>query len=437
MTSPSHKNHPTTAQPSPTRSKSRSLWRQLLAGVLCLAVAEALPANDREVGKPLDRLKQRSARQRWRELRGDWEPAPELHEPLDTARPAPFSSPFVPKTLRPTPTESREAPAIAPIPAPSDIEPMVAPVPEPMEPAQPAEVSEVPRPGSKPELDPNGPLPHPGSLPEQTGSFADVVLEPRAERPRERMELNLPNWPFEDDLDRLLPEPDVNPLAEAQEPAPPSIIGLPSPSPLLPEPPLRVAELPSTGTADVPAAEPQTPVVQAVPEPAPVEPDTVEPAPVEPAKPRALPKLRSIREIQPFADYEPEPDSKLEGVTPPEPAELVHQGSLDRQTATTAVYWHASNVTHNPLYFEDPGLERSGHAFSDLVQPFVSVGRFGAQVVALPYSIALDPVWKDESPLGHYRPGECAPKRHLALPLNREAVATAAAAYTGIIYLIP
>lgn len=427
MTSPSLKNHPTTAQPSPTRSKPRSLWRQLLAGALCLAVTGALPANDREVGKPLDRLKQRSARQRWRELRGDWEPAPELNEPLDSARPAPFSSPFIPKSLKQPDQESPESRAVPPIPLPSEVDPQVAPVPEPVEQAAPAQAPDVARPGTKPEPDPNGPLPHPGSLPEQTGSFADVVLEPRAEKPRERMELNLPNWPFEDDLDRMLPEPDVNPLAEAEEPAPPANIRIPSPAPVLPEPPLRIAELPTPGTIDAPVANVETPAAEA----------PVEPTPVEKSAPRAQPKLRSIREIQPFADYKPEPDSKLEGVTPPEPAELLHQGSLDRQSATTAVYWHASNVTHNPLYFEDPGLERSGHAFSELVQPFVSVGRFGAQVVALPYSIALDPVWKDESPLGHYRPGECAPKRHLALPLNREAVATAAAAYTGIIYLIP
>lgn len=427
MTSPSHKNHPTTAQPSPTRSKARSLWRQLLAGALCLAVTGALPANDREVGKPLDRLKQRSARQRWRELRGDWEPAPELHDPQDSARPAPFSSPFVPKSLKQPDQESPETHTVPPIPLPSEVAPQMAPVPEPVENPAPAQGAEVARPGTKPEPDPNGPLPHPGSLPEQTGSFADVVLEPRAERPRERMELNLPNWPFEDDLDRMLPEPDVNPLAEAQEPAPPANIRIPNPAPVLPEPPLRIAELPTPGTIDAPVAEVEMPVAE----------DRVEPTPVEKPALRAQPKLRSIREIQPFADYKPEPDSKLEGVTPPKPAELLHQGSLDRNSATTAVYWHASNVTHNPLYFEDPGLERSGHAFSDLVQPFVSVGRFGAQVVALPYSIALDPVWKDESPLGHYRPGECAPKRHLALPLNREAVATAAAAYTGIIYLIP
>ena len=234
MTSPSLKNHPTTAQPSPTRSKPRSLWRQLLAGALCLAVTGALPANDREVGKPLDRLKQRSARQRWRELRGDWEPAPELNEPLDTARPAPFSSPFVPKTLRQPGSETPDARTIQPIPLPSDMEPMVAPVPEPIESAQPAETPDVARPASKPELDPNGPLPHPGSLPQQTGSFADVVLEPRAEHPRERIELNLPNWPFEDDLDRMLSEPDVNPLAEAEEPAAPSNLRIPSPAPLMP-----------------------------------------------------------------------------------------------------------------------------------------------------------------------------------------------------------
>ncbi len=104
---------------------------------------------------------------------------------------------------------------------------------------------------------------------------------------------------------------------------------------------------------------------------------------------------------------------------------------------TIPVYWQASNVSHNPLYFEDSGLERSGHSFSDVVQPFVSVGKFGVQVAALPYTIALDPVWQRDTPLGHYRPGECAPKRHLALPINGRAAVTAAATYTGIIYLIP
>ena len=121
----------------------------------------------------------------------------------------------------------------------------------------------------------------------------------------------------------------------------------------------------------------------------------------------------------------------------PDDQPLALQGSLERNAGVTPVYWFASNVTHNPLYFEDSGLERSGHSFSDVVQPFVSVGKFGVQVAALPYTIALDPMWKHESPLGHYRPGECAPKRHLALPINGRAAVTAAAAYTGIIFLIP
>lgn len=429
MTSPSLKNHPTTAQLSPTRSKTRSLWKQLLAGALCLAVTGALPANDREVGKPLDRLKQRSARQRWREMRGEWVPAPDTSDHNEAHRPAPFSSPFVPKGAEnqaaPIPAEAPSvAPTISAIPIPSEDAP-IAPVPEPADPSSTPESPNLASPSSKPELDPNGPLPHPGSQPEQTESFADVTLEPRAVKPRERSDLKLPHWPFDDDLDLILPEPDVNPLAEAEEPAAPARVRVPVPATELHEPPIQVAEVPNAGTADAPAVEPAAPAA------------AVEPTPTEAPAPRALPKLRSIREIQPFANYKPESGNKLEGVNPPQPVELTSQGSLERHQAATAVYWHASNVTHNPLYFEDPGLERSGHTFSDAVQPFVSVGRFGAQVVALPYSMALDPVWKDESPLGNYRPGECAPKRHLALPLNREAIATAAAAYTGIIYLIP
>lgn len=436
MTSPSLKNHPITAPPSLTRSKTRSVWKQLLAGALCLAVAGVLPATDREVGKPLDRLKQRSARQRWRELRGEWVPAPTIQDPVDSRRPAPFSSPLTPKAADSEPaSESLVTPAIGAIPLPEDEIP-VAPVPEPVEETPVKEPAQVARPSSKPGSDPQSPLPHPGSLPAphtgepgslESGSFADVVLEPRFPVPREKSGLSLPHWPFEDDLDRIVPEPNVNPLTEVEEPRDtvPRVRSMPH-APELPEPPIRVAEVPNPGQTDAPTSEP-TPATAEAGE-APVRPVTVA---------RQLPKLRSIREIQPFANYKPETESKLEASTPPQPVELLPQGSLERHQAATAVYWHASNVTHNPLYFEDPGLERSGHTFSDAVQPFVSVGKFGAQVIALPYSIALDPVWKHESPLGNYRPGECAPKRHLAVPLNREAVATAAAAYTGIIYLLP
>lgn len=449
MTSPSHKNHPTTQQPNLTRCKSRSLWKQLLAGALCLGIAGSLPATERAGDKPLDRLKQRSARQRWREMRGEWVPAPELKGEKskgDKPHPAPFSSPFpnaksVEQGPAPVPSDPVEqapvesaptqpATGVGDVPAVSE-EPLTSPVPEPMEPAGTPEDTSVSNPATKPVPDPTSPQSHPGSEPGGEGDFGSVVIEPHVIRKRDRRELKLPNWPFDDDLDLIVPEPESNPLAESVEPP-----SLPQPSsqsiePVEPPsaPTLQVAEVPQTGQADAPKAEP--PAGEAAPAaPVPAN-DTTN------VTSRPLPKLRSIREIQPFANYRPDTESKLESSALPKLVNLQVQGQVERNQAATAIYWHASNVTHNPLYFEDPGLERSGHTFSEAVQPFVSLGKFGTQVIALPYTIALDPVWKDESPLGNYRPGECAPKRHLALPLNREAVATAAAAYTGIIYLIP
>lgn len=99
--------------------------------------------------------------------------------------------------------------------------------------------------------------------------------------------------------------------------------------------------------------------------------------------------------------------------------------------------WEASNFAYNPLYFEDPSLERYGHAFPDYVQPFVSVGKFGAQLMGLPYQTAIDPVHKCVYPLGWYMPGECAPKLCYQVPWNAEAAGVEAGVAAGLIFLIP
>ena len=444
MTSPSHKNHPTTASLKTTRSSGRSLWKRCLAGALCLMVSGVIPANDQEVAKPLDRLKLRSARQRWRELRGEWKPAPDVSPQTPASElPIPAADPFSGPIRKPsapkppavsgsTTEEPRvERPIPAPIPTPTEQHPVVA------------------RPRAMPSTDSVETL-------FQEGSFGEVVLETHVATPRARMAIPLPHWPFGDDLD-LVPLPLVEeaPVATVDpESAPPVASELFSPTPdaaspdvSLPEVvstpeqpvisiPIQVAEVPASVApaveAPAPAAIPAAPLVEA---PLPQPDATVSSVPQP--KPVTVYKMRSIKEIQPFDDYVAGGgEAKTANTKRPEGKELELQGSLERNHSIIPIYWQASNVSHNPLYFEDSGLERNGHSFSDVVQPFVSVGKFGAQVVALPYSIALDPVWQRETPLGHYRPGECAPKRHLALPINGRAAVVAAATYTGIIYLI-
>jgi hypothetical protein len=110
---------------------------------------------------------------------------------------------------------------------------------------------------------------------------------------------------------------------------------------------------------------------------------------------------------------------------------------VPRQSAATVLQWAPTNLYHYPLYFEDPSLERYGHTYHPLVQPFASTGRFAVQVAGLPYQMALKPAHSREYDLGYYRPGECAPKKHYQIPFNEEATLVEIATIAGLILIIP
>ncbi len=150
--------------------------------------------------------------------------------------------------------------------------------------------------------------------------------------------------------------------------------------------------------------------------------------------------LKSIREIQPFADYQPgthiEQDLDPAFVAPAE-VELGDVSDGGRNYEAILYQWQASNLHHNPLYFQDAGLERYGHVHHELVQPFVSVGKFGMQLIGLPYQMTIDPVCRKQYALGYYRPGECAPKQTHQIPWNSTAALNQAAVVTGLTFAIP
>ena len=172
---------------------------------------------------------------------------------------------------------------------------------------------------------------------------------------------------------------------------------------------------------------------------------------------RQVRDLKSIRNILPFGDYDPNPDP--EDPTRnlcPRPAGAPRGGEDGDETAalcpevrplSTELYtprpvrpvqyrWAASNIAYNPLYFQDVSLERYGHNYG-LLQPVVSVGKFGTQLIGLPYQMALDPPCKCVYPLGYYRPGDCAPKLHYQIPLNARAALVQAAAVSGVALILP
>jgi hypothetical protein len=53
--------------------------------------------------------------------------------------------------------------------------------------------------------------------------------------------------------------------------------------------------------------------------------------------------------------------------------------------------WPASNICHNPLYFEEPGVERYGRTAGPLLQPVVSGLHFYGNVAAFPWKMAVHP----------------------------------------------
>ena len=120
-----------------------------------------------------------------------------------------------------------------------------------------------------------------------------------------------------------------------------------------------------------------------------------------------------------------------------EPIEFGMHPYEDRVFVPTVLQWEAPNLTHLPLYFSDPALERYGHTYPFVVQPFVSAAKFGGQLLGLPYQMACDPIWCEQYALGWYRPGEVAPKLTYQIPLNAKAAAVQAGVTTGLFFLIP
>jgi hypothetical protein len=107
-------------------------------------------------------------------------------------------------------------------------------------------------------------------------------------------------------------------------------------------------------------------------------------------------------------------------------------------------HWNASCLCHNPLYFEEPNLERYGYGCgctcycSDCCQSAVSAAHFFATIPALPYMMTADCPGECEYVLGEYRPGSCPPWRYTCCtPWDCKAAASEGMIVTGLFFLIP
>lgn len=98
--------------------------------------------------------------------------------------------------------------------------------------------------------------------------------------------------------------------------------------------------------------------------------------------------------------------------------------------------WEAPGVAYNPLYFEEPYLERYGYNYG-IIQPFLSAGRFFGRIPALPYMIGAYPMDECRYPLGYEQPGECPPYQVEKLPFSPRGVLFESLTVTGLVFLIP
>ena len=97
---------------------------------------------------------------------------------------------------------------------------------------------------------------------------------------------------------------------------------------------------------------------------------------------------------------------------------------FSRMSVSKMVHWNAAQVTHNPLYYEDPMLERHGHSRWGYFEPFASAARFYSKLAIKPYLIALQHPHDCVYALGDYRPGSCAPVLKSHLPYDYHAAVT-------------
>ena len=99
-----------------------------------------------------------------------------------------------------------------------------------------------------------------------------------------------------------------------------------------------------------------------------------------------------------------------------------NRGTLGRHWAPQTVTWHASNLCHKPLFFENVQLERYGHSRGPFMQPVHSTLHFFKSIVFLPYNSAIHPANECQYSLGYYRPGSCAPWLVDPIPFSREGI---------------
>lgn len=145
--------------------------------------------------------------------------------------------------------------------------------------------------------------------------------------------------------------------------------------------------------------------------------------------PGELPKITDIKATR--APLQPNPERQTPESNPQSYVELGDAVYHERVMPEFSYMWEPTNAFSQPLYFEDPVLERYGHTYHPVVQAPVSLGKFAVQLVGLPYQMALHRRHKKMYHLGWYNTGDYVPYRIHQVPLNAKAAAAEAIVILG------
>jgi hypothetical protein len=140
-------------------------------------------------------------------------------------------------------------------------------------------------------------------------------------------------------------------------------------------------------------------------------------------------KSRTILEIRP----------DREGQVPFECTLAQSQFAIDtgRDWPVTTYTWKASALCYKPLYFEQAHMERHGHSWGPVLDPVISGAHFFATLPVLPYKMGVETPCECIYPLGHYRPGSCAPRYIEPVPLSIRGALFEAGAISGLSGILP
>jgi hypothetical protein len=98
--------------------------------------------------------------------------------------------------------------------------------------------------------------------------------------------------------------------------------------------------------------------------------------------------------------------------------------------------WDAPALCHQPLYFEEVNVERSGYG-RGVLQPVLSGAHFFGTVPLLPYLLTAERPWACVCTLERERPGSYAPYRVHYPPLSVRALAVEAGVAAGMVFALP